>query len=214
MGGEMFHVKQWSGAQNTFAEAAARVGLQLSDAQWELIQRAAEWLSSVGRASGLSGYDSPEVALLRGMGPALAYFALEAAPKAGKLADLGAGNGAIGATLAICSQNLRVDLVDRAQRAYTACEILVARLGIPNLRALCVDAATVTEGEYDALVFRALASGPRALMLAKSLVRAGGFIGAFHRTGDAAFERPPEGLERLGTRGTLVEGLAFTGYRN
>ncbi|HDP88612.1 MAG TPA: hypothetical protein ENN42_01430 [Thioalkalivibrio sp.] len=196
-----------------FQRAARAGGLSLSAQQLGLLARAAEWLAALGHTSGVSGYESVDLALIRAMGPALAYLQADAAPRRGRLADIGAGNGAIGATIAILEQNLMVDLVDRAQRAYTACEILAARLGIANLRAIRADVRALRSGEYDGAVFRALARGERALPLVRRVVRPAGFVGAFHRADDAAFGSAVTEIEPLGSWPTLVGGLVLTGYR-
>ncbi len=201
-------------ALQRFEQAAMSAGMAISDHERELLCHAADWLASLSRASGISGYETASLVLLRSMAPALAYFGADEAPRSGRIADIGAGNGAIGATIAILEQNLLVDLVDRAQRAYTACEILAARLGLPNLRAVRADVRGLAAAEYDAAVFRALATGERALPLVRRIVRPGGFIGAFHRAEDSAFQ--PDGGSGVATAGswtTLVEELVLTGYR-
>ncbi|MEA3402115.1 MAG: RsmG family class I SAM-dependent methyltransferase [Armatimonadota bacterium] len=206
----MFHVKQ-SAMEHQIAES----GLQPTQEQLERLEQAAAWLARVAEASGLSAYESPKEAWQRGMAPALAYFSLSEAPRNGTLVDLGAGSGALGATIAILERNLRVDLVDRAEKAYTACELLVARLELRNLRARRLDAAEARGEGYNAAVFRAVAAGEQALALATRMVRPTGFIGAYHRRGDRAFTDDVElqGLTVLRTVGTTVPGLALTGYR-
>jgi len=201
-------------AMHRFQDAAEAAGLSITAFERELISRTARWLASLGHASGVSGYDTPDVALVRAMGPALAYLSADKAPRSGRIADIGAGSGALGATIAILEENLFVDLVDRAERAYTACEILAARLGLVNLRAVRADVRSLAAGEYDAAVFRALADGERALPPVRRIVRPGGFIGAFHRAGDPAFQA--DGGSEVAAAGswpTLVEGLVLTGYR-
>jgi len=209
----VFHVKHSLSTMAMFLDAADGVGLSPTEAQRELLVSAATWLASLGRSSAISGYDTPDEALARAMSPALAYFALAEAPRAAHLADLGAGNGAIGATIAILERNLLVDLVDRARRAYTACEILAARLRLANLRARHLDARDDAAPVYDVVVFRALAPGPLALASARRLVAPGGFIAAYHRLGDPSFgELGGSGLT-VGTERTTVPGLVVTGYQ-
>ena len=200
-------------AIDRFARAARGHGLDVGDEQRDLLTRSALWLASLAHASGVSAYDTVEFAVMRGMAPALAYFEASAGPRCGRLADIGAGNGAVGATIAILEQNLVVDLVDRAQRAYTAGEILAGRLALDNLQPIQADVRALPSAEYDAAVFRALARGERALALVRPIVRPSGFIGAFHRHDDVAFGPGMGSIERLGSWATLVEGLVLTGYR-
>lgn len=195
-----------------FLEAAVQHGIDIDVVKSERLTRAAVWLARLSRSSGISGYDSPATALLRGIGPALAYFALDT-PRANVLADIGAGNGALGAGIAILEENLSVHLVDRAQRAYTACEILAARLALPNLKALRLDVNDAAPDTYDAAVLRALAPARSALSAAVRLVRPGGCVVAYHRSGDTAFLMPQHELTILGTAATLVPGLVATAYR-
>lgn len=178
---------------------------------WE----AAQLLAQLARGSGVSGYEDAEDALMRGLGPALAYLSCDDAPRRGDLADLGAGNGALGCGIALLCPELSVTLVDRARRAHTMCELLAARLRLPNLQACLYDVkrSGPPARPYDGIVFRALAHGSQALALAASQVRAGGFIGAYHRAGDPAYTQA-EGarLRPLGSVNTLVDGLVLSGF--
>jgi len=224
--GRVFHVKH-SGAGPDEADLRARVaqigdqtGVELTSEQIDRAVRVSMWLADLARASGISGYRSPVESLERGIGPAFAYLGFVAAPRTGKVGDLGAGNGALGAGLAILAPGLEVALLDRAKRAFTACELLVGRSRLPNLKAVLMDAGAAGDaaGTYDAIIFRALARGRSALELAAPLVREGGFIGAYHQDGDQDFsddggEGPQNGLKRLGSRETLVGGLRLTGFR-
>jgi 16S rRNA G527 N7-methylase RsmG len=195
-----------------FQEQAVDVGLELSACQLERLRRAARWLSKVAAASGVSQYDTPGEALLRGMSPALAYFATYAPVVRGRLGDLGAGNGALGGTIAVCAPDLHADLVDRAERSYTTSELLVAKLDLANARALHQDIEGL-DRVYDVAVFRALAPAPMALPLARGVVVPGGRICAFHQTDDDEFLRPAGDLIVEDSRRTMVAGLVMTCYR-
>lgn len=59
-------------ALNDFVAAAAAVGRDITPAQMDRLEAAAMWLAQLGRGSGISGYDTPDLALMRGMAPALA----------------------------------------------------------------------------------------------------------------------------------------------
>lgn len=197
--------------------AAASSGVELSEQTEARLWQAACTLAQLTPGTGLSGYREPEEALLRAISPAFAYLRWEEAPREGLLADLGAGAGALGAGIAILCPGLEVHLVDRAQRAFTVCELLAARLELGNLHAVWL-AAGEGAGErlrYDAVVFRALARGPKALQLALSITSERAFIGAYHRAADPWYNAAQDtgvGIRRLGTVPTPVEGLAMTGY--
>ncbi len=214
----MFHVKQsgdWRPALRDLRARASELSLTLTPEQLQRLEDAAQALAKVAAASGMSGYESPHEVLARAMAPALAYFAFPEAPRSGHLADLGAGIGALGATLAIVAPEMSVHLIDRAQRAFTACELLIGRLQIANLRARLLDAERQAANlpAYDAVVFRALAPGPEALALASQLLVPEGFVAAWHREGDASFRDPPGALTPVGSAQTAVEGLVVSGYR-
>lgn len=192
---------------------AAVAGVELGPAQRESLLTAAERVAVFARASGISQYDSPQDALERALVPGIFYFALADSPRSGTLVDLGAGSGALGAAIAIIEPNLEVTLADRAERSYTACELLVRRLRLPNLTARRFDAGAPGDDRWDVVVFRALARGEQALELARSVVRSGGYIAAFHKEGDPAYsDVSAMGLRTLDTVRTNVPGLVITGY--
>lgn len=195
-----------------FTREARRIGLVIAPHQQERLLRAATWLAQLSHSSGISGYETTETALMRGMAPALAYFSLPT-PRTGLLVDIGAGNGALGATIAILAENLTIHLVDRAERAYTACEILAARLALPNLIAFRMNTEEAPPHTYDAAVLRAFAPAASALPTARRLTRPGGWVVAYHRFDDTAFLTPDAALTIMGTAATLVPGLVASAYR-
>ncbi len=201
--------------REVFVEHAQEAGLTLCDRQLQALEQLSQWAARLAEASAITGYDTPAQALARGMMPALAYLALPGAPRSGTLADLGAGAGMLGATLAIVAPDLQVDLVDRAQRAFTACELLVAELALDNLgaRLLEVGREPMAGPCYDAVILRAVAGGAEALLLAGALVVPGGFVAAWHREGNEQFTDPPPDFEVRQCVPTNVEALVATGYR-
>lgn len=199
-------------AADLFTRFARDAGLEVDPEALSRLLSAARWLGQASSVSGLSQYRDPDDALIRAMGPALAYFSCAETPRTGILADLGAGNGAIGATIAFFAPNLQVDLVDRAKRAYTTSELLLARLGVHNARPVLADLRRI-QRRYDVIVFRALAPGRESLQLALSVLKDEGVIGAYHRRGDPAFVRPEMDLSVVGTHETLVPELVLTCYR-
>ena len=198
-------------AMGRFRAFASSLGLNVAQAEAHILLRGAGWLARASAVSGLSQYSAPKEALLRGMAPALTFFATDC-PQSGRLADLGCGNGAIGATIAFFAPNLDVDLVDRAKRAYTTSELLVGKLNLTNAHAIQAAIEDLAD-DYDVAVFRALAPAGVALPLAASVVRPGGNVCAYHRRGDTEFERPTGDLYVLGTRVTLMDELVLTCYR-
>ena len=199
-------------ALRTLLDYADEADLQPTAHETAALEAGAVWLARASTASGLSQYRDPAEALIHAMGPALTYFCSPDHPRNGTLADIGSGNGAIGATIALFAPEMQIHLVDRARRAYTASELLVARLGLRNATPLLAD-LTQLDRQYDAVVFRALAPAIDALPLAAGLVGDAGWIGAYHRNGDVGFEQGTAGLTVLGTMPTLVPELVLTCYR-
>ncbi|MGD9494693.1 MAG: RsmG family class I SAM-dependent methyltransferase [Armatimonadota bacterium] len=198
---------------SSFQAAAQDVGIELDSEQLRLLRLTANWLASLAQASGVSAYNTAQEVLDRAMAPALAYFAIPETPRQGAMADVGAGNGALGATMAILEPRLAVDLVDRARRAYTACELLEARLRLPNLTAVHLDVRDVTAPTYVAAVLRAVARGPAALALAQPMLVPGGVLAAYHRSDDAWFCDSFGLFQLVRTVPTTVEGLVLSAYR-
>lgn len=196
-----------------FVREAETVGVSPDRSQCERLAAAAHLLAGTARSRGISQYDDPQTALIRAMAPALAFFALDERPHSGRIADLGAGNGALGATIALLDPTLHVTLIDRARRSYTACELLIARMRLKNADCLLLDVDTGLEERYDGVVFRALACSARALTLAQSLTVPGGFVGAWHSRDDSGYLSPPHELRLLRTVDTVLPELVLTGYR-
>ncbi len=207
----MQHMKE---AMAQFVSAAEHVGVSLSTEDISSLRSGARWLAREAMASGLSQYDDPAEALIRGMGPALALFAFREVweEEIADACDLGAGNGAIGAILALISGTWQILLVDRAKRAYTACEMLIARMGLDNASAVRADIEALDEC-CDLAVCRALAEADEALELARSAVRAGGLIGAWHSEANTQYTEPRQCVTVIGTVETVVPDLVLTLYR-
>ena len=196
-----------------FASAAREVGLNLDHGELERLRTGAELLAATARVRGISQYKQVDEALIRAMAPALAFFRFHDWRSAQRIADLGAGNGALGATIALCAPDIDVALIDRATRSITACELLTRRMGLQNAECLQIDVDSDSETGYDGVVFRALAQPERALTLARGLCGRDGFVGAWHAPGDPAYDRPPMGLEVVNTVRTVLPDLVLTGYR-
>lgn len=199
-------------AMRQFAAHAADAQLALTPDHERRLMRGAEWLAAASGASGLSQYRDPSDALLRAMGPALAYFHCPHAPVAGCLADIGAGSGAIGATIGLFAPEMQIDLVDRARRAYTTAEMLAARMGLSNVTPRLCDIGQLSR-QYDVVLFRALAQAEDAMALAASVAAPGGLVGAYRRRSDERYLRPAGALHVLGTHDTPVPELVLTCYR-
>ncbi|MCD6361759.1 MAG: class I SAM-dependent methyltransferase [Armatimonadetes bacterium] len=200
------------------SNVAGELGVRLTDEALEGLWVAAQLLAEIARASGISGYERPEDALIRGLAPGISYLAFKEAPREGSIVDLGAGNGALGAAIALLCPGARVFLMDRAMRAYTACELLIRRLRLDNAEAVLKEAGR-DGGEAascDSVVFRALAPGPEAMSIAAAMTHPDGFIAAWHKAGDVTFATADQPENRAfryrGTVSTTVEGLVVSGF--
>ena len=214
--GELFHVKPLaiSNAEQ-FAEYAASQGWPLSPSQQQHVARLSCWLADRAPALGISKYSEAAIVLSRAMAPALALSDIIDPANIKQVADLGAGAGALGLTLAILQPDWRVDLVERRAKIATFLELTVGHLGIDNVRILPQDAAQIADSGaacYDLVCFRALAAAETALMLAYPLVHPTGYVAAWHQPSDQDFRLPRLPLQQVATAKTGVPDLVVSLY--
>jgi 16S rRNA (guanine527-N7)-methyltransferase len=100
--------------------------------------------------------------------------------------DLGSGAGLPGIVVAIARPSLRVGLVEARSRRAAFLELVVERLGLPNVAVLAT-AADRLEEVVDVCFARALAPLPQVWELARDLLRPGGRLVYF---GGQGFGRP------------------------
>lgn len=154
--------------QAVLAEAAARYGLLLAPTQLEQLERYAAMVMRWG-----------QVANLTGAGSALAFArehlvdSLAVVPHvgAGRVLDIGSGNGLPGLVLAIARPTLGVTLLEpRAKRARFLTQVRI-ELALTNVEVVC---ARVEDhrprAPYDTLIARAFAALP-ALLAATTHLR-------------------------------------------
>jgi len=205
-----------TGSTLNWTEVGAAWGLDIGPALGLRLEELATWLAERGLPLGLTNYPSPQRIAEHHMVPVLALFRLPAFESSGQALDLGAGGGALGLTLALLCPGLSVILADRRRRSANFISLTIARLGIENARAVQVEGATLgkeCEGQYDVVGFRALAHAPEALRLSAPLLRAQGFVAAWHQSEDLAFLNPPPGWERTATVATSLPGLSVSQVR-
>ena len=122
------------------------------------------------------------------MADSLSALELDALPREGRLADLGAGAGFPGLVLAIALPSASLDLVESARRKCEVIRRLAAAAGVTNARALPERAEELAAGEgreaYEAVTARALGSLPLVLEYAAPLLRERGALVAWKGTRD------------------------------
>jgi 16S rRNA (guanine527-N7)-methyltransferase len=131
-------------------------------------------------------------------------FAARARPP--RILDLGSGGGFIGICLKIAWPSAEVSLMEAVERKYRFLNAAAAKTGLPGLRPLLRRAGDGSrpssyETNFDAVVERALAPLPEALMLAAPLLAPGGRF--------AAFQSEEPQVQEKG----LARALAATGAR-
>ncbi len=214
--GELFHVKPFTiSSAKQFAEYAASQGWPLSSSQQQNIARLSRWLAERAPALGVSKYSEAATVLSRAMAPALVLSSLIDPGNIKQMADLGAGAGALGLTLAILQPDWRVDLIERRTKIATFLELTVRHLDIDNANVLPRDAAQIANCApacYDLVCFRALAAAENALRLAYSLLNPTGHIVAWHQPSDQGFRQPHLPLRQIATTKTGVPDLVVSLY--
>lgn len=158
--------------------ASARFGIEIADPAVGTLARFAVELLKWNEKFNLTSISDPgEVAELHVLDSlAVAPYL----PAGSKVLDIGTGGGFPGVPLAIVRPDLEVTLVDRTEKKVLFLKSTLARLRIPNARALHVrvEGSPSREGlpVADVAVSRAFAAPDPWLALARSYVRPGGRI--------------------------------------
>ncbi len=176
----------------------------------EAISRCADiavWLGPKATRLGLTQFACGDDVALELMAPGFPLIPLFASEEV-RLAEAGAGSGALGLALAVLCPTLGVTLIDRRHRAAGFIELAIRRFDVANAMAACCD----LRGHgttYDWVVARALAPGSSLLSELWVLCEPDGRI-ALIESGDV--RRAPAGLRRSFVLPTAVEGLRVNVY--
>ena len=173
-------------------ETGAPLG-PLSPADRSRLEALAGWLAERAHPLGLTNFATPEEMLLQAVLPARVLFSLLPDPPRGCWADLGAGAGALGLTLATLAPSTHFDLVDRRRRVIVFLDLTIRHFGLPNASAVLADLATRPPSPpWDGVCLRAIAPAPEALALAAPHARR--WICAWHGANTPGYDRPPPGF--------------------
>jgi 16S rRNA (guanine527-N7)-methyltransferase len=173
-------------------------------------------LSEAGQAP--TSVRSPEQAVDVHIADSLVALDVAAVRDAARLADLGSGAGFPGLPLAVARPDLEVNLVESQERKCRFLEHVLARVGVPNARVLCLRVEEWGEGAgtQDVVLARALAPQAVVLEYAAPLLVLGGTLvdwrGRREVEGErAALEAAHElGLELL----EILRTAPFSGSRD
>jgi 16S rRNA (guanine527-N7)-methyltransferase len=128
----------------------------------------------------VSSVTDPERAWNIHVADSLSGLGFEALASAGRVADLGAGAGFPGLTLALAAPSMQVDLVESVARKCEFMRRAIAAAGITNARVLCMRSEELGTGEgreaYDAAACRAVGRLAQVAELASPLLREGGAL--------------------------------------
>ncbi len=131
------------------------------------------------RAS-VSSVTDPERAWNIHVADSLSGLGFEALASAGRVADLGAGAGFPGLTLALAAPAMQVDLVESVARKCEFMRRAISAAEIPNARVLCMRSEELGAGEgreaYDAVACRAVGRLAQVAELASPLLREDGAL--------------------------------------
>lgn len=136
------------------------LGLDLSEAQPDLLLRYLEMLGKWNQVYNLTAVRDPNEMLTQHLLDSLAVvepLGRQTGGKAGRLLDVGSGGGLPGAVIAICCPQLRVDCLDAVGKKAAFVQQVAAGLGLPNLRGVHGRVERVAD-QYDVVSSRAFAS--------------------------------------------------------
>jgi len=145
-------------AREIIGRLLAEIGVSVEPRQVEACAALAEWLAPAAAKLGLTQFDTAEALAENLIGPGL-YLLPHIGEASCWLGEVGAGSGALGLSIALLRPDVRVDVLDRRQRAWRFIGLTNKRFRIGNCRSMCVDMREVPEGEpkYDLIVARAVA---------------------------------------------------------
>lgn len=154
----------------TLVNAASTLGLDLADAQIDLLLAYMDWLHKWNKVYNLTALRHPDEMLshhlidsLTAVGPLQRHIASQrqqgALPQTGpvQVLDVGSGGGLPGVVLAICLPDVRVTCVDTVNKKAAFIQQVAVALRLPNLKGLHARVETV-QGGFDVVTSRAFAS--------------------------------------------------------
>ena len=154
----------------TLVSAASTLGLDLADAQVDLLLAYMDWLHKWNKVYNLTALRHPDEMLshhlidsLTAVGPLQRHIASQrqqgALPQTGPVhvLDVGSGGGLPGVVLAICLPDVRVTCVDTVNKKAAFIQQVAVALRLPNLKGLHARVETV-QGGFDVVTSRAFAS--------------------------------------------------------
>jgi 16S rRNA G527 N7-methylase RsmG len=190
------------------------MAMQCSEADRRLESLAA-WISRAGVAAGLTGYETADAVLSQAIAPA-AVIADSVGDGALRIAEIGAGSGALGLALAILLPSATVCLLDASGRSAVFVEMSIRRLRIHNATThrvrLPLREPQGLGGPFDRVVVRALAPGEVAVPTAASLCKPGGRVLWLHSDGDPAASCAQGGAMPVARHPSGVEGMMITEF--
>ena len=154
----------------TLVNAASTLGLDLADAQIDLLLAYMDWLHKWNKVYNLTALRHPDEMLshhlidsLTAVDPLQRHIASQrqqgALPQTGPVhvLDVGSGGGLPGVVLAICLPDVRVTCVDTVNKKAAFIQQVAVALRLPNLKGLHARVETV-QGGFDVVTSRAFAS--------------------------------------------------------
>lgn len=156
--------------RTTLVGAARTLGLDLGDAQIDLLLAYMDWLHKWNKVYNLTALRHPDEMLshhlidsLTAIAPLQRHIASQrqqgALPQTGpvQVLDVGSGGGLPGVVLAICLPGVRVTCVDTVNKKAAFIQQVAVALRLPNLKGLHARVETV-QGGFDVVTSRAFAS--------------------------------------------------------
>ena len=164
---------------DAIANAAAELGLQLSEAQSDALARYAALLMRWNAVHNLTAIESPAHVLTHHLLDSLAIvpeIQRIGGERLVNVLDAGAGGGLPGIPLAIAAPNLQVTLIDKVQKKIAFLTQAKLELALDNV--ICVHARVETlhaESPFELIVARAFASLVEFVALTRHLLAKNGW---------------------------------------
>ena len=162
------------------APAAARIGVDLADAQIEALSSLAGELLAWNQRVNLTSITEPrEVAIRHVLDSLTVVPALRETLSPPLIVDIGSGGGFPGLPIAIALPDAQITLIDATAKKVAFLQHAIEKLGLPNARAIHSTAeelgrAPDHRGSYDVAIVRAVGSVATLVELLVPLLQVGG----------------------------------------
>ena len=160
----MMAMESTASAATAISQAASQMGVDLTPAQLEQLQRYLALVQKWNKVYNLTALRDPADMLthhlfdsLSAIAPLQRQLGAMGLPTGGRLLDVGSGAGLPGVVMAVCCPTLAVACVDTVGKKAAFVQQVALELRLPNLRGVHARVESLTE-QFDVVSSRAFAS--------------------------------------------------------